>query len=68
MSSHTGEIILGLLGSAFFVLLWRRLDAIDRRIDKIETRLELIQKDMREFYGVTQKLEGRIDEISHRVK
>lgn len=59
--SHIGEIILGVLMSAFFALLWRRLDSIDRRLD-------LIQKDQREFYGTTQKLEGRVDEISHRVK
>jgi hypothetical protein len=53
--------LLGVLVTAFFTLLWRRLD-------KIDTRLDLIQKDQREFYGITQKLEGRVDEISHRVK
>ncbi len=75
MSSHIDAIVLGLLGSAFFTLLWwkfdsidRRLDSIDRRMDKIDVTTGLIQKDMTQFYGVTQKLEGRVDEISHRVK
>jgi len=61
MSSHTGEIILGLLGTAFFTLIWRRLDAIDKRMGTIET-------DMKHFYSITGKLDGRVDEISSRVK
>jgi DNA anti-recombination protein RmuC len=67
--------------AGFFTLLWRHIDKAEartqqridqmeqrtgKRLDKIDDRLDLIQKDQREFYGVTQKLEGRVDEISHR--
>jgi hypothetical protein len=41
---------------------------IDKRFDGIDKTLVLIQEDQRQFYGITQKLEGRVDEISHRVK
>jgi uncharacterized protein YoxC len=68
MSSHIDTIVLGLLMlvlgtlvSVFFTLLWRRLD-------KIDATLVVIQRDMTQFYGTTQKLEGRVDEISQRVK
>lgn len=68
MANHIDSIVLGVLmlflgvlGTAFFTLIWRRLD-------KIDGTLTLIQRDMTQFYGITQKLEGRVDEISHRVK
>ena len=35
MSSHYGEIILGAMLTAVFIQLWRRLDAIDKRLDAI---------------------------------
>jgi hypothetical protein len=77
--NHIGEIILGVLVSAFFTLLWLRFNDVDKKIDRmddrtdkrlaaIDNRLDLIQKDQTQFYGITQKLEGRVDEISSRVK
>lgn len=51
--SHTGEIILGLLGTAFFTLLWRRMDRIDSRLERIGDTL--------------YELKGRMDEISKHV-
>lgn len=61
MSSYIGTIILGALITGFFTLLWRRLDSIDKT-------LVVIQTDLKQFYGDLKKLEGRMDEISHRVK
>jgi hypothetical protein len=64
MPNHIDTILIVLFGAfvtAFFTLIWRRLD-------KIDATLTVIQRDMTQFYGVTQKLEGRVDEISHRVK
>jgi hypothetical protein len=82
LSSHIDAIVLGALATAFFSLLWRKFDAIDRRFDlvdkrfdavdkrfnRIEDKLDLIQRDMSDFNGITKKLEGRVDEISQRVK
>lgn len=58
--SHTGEVILGLLGTAFFTLLWRRLDSIDKRLERMETRLEKVGDTVME-------VKGRMDEISKHV-
>ena len=51
--SHTGEIILGLLGTAFFTLLWKRLDRIDARLEKVG--------------DTVMEVKGRMDEISKHV-
>jgi hypothetical protein len=51
--SHAGEVVLGLLGSAFFTLLWRRLDKIDTRLEKIG--------------DIVMEVKGRMDEISKHV-
>jgi hypothetical protein len=68
VSSHIDAIIIGCavsffgtIGTAFLALIWRRLDSIEKTT-------ALIQQDQKEFYGITRKLEGRVDEISHRVK
>jgi hypothetical protein len=42
MSSHYGEIILGAMLTAVFIQLWRRFDAIDKRLDAI-TDLPIVQ-------------------------
>lgn len=39
MQSHLGELILGILASAFFTLIWRRLDFIDGRIASFQTEV-----------------------------
>lgn len=54
-------VLLGALVTAFFTLLWRRLDSIDKI-------LIVMQADLKQFYGDQKKLEGRVEEISHRVK
>jgi hypothetical protein len=63
MENHTAElvVVLGVLGTAFFTLLWRRLDSIDKT-------LVVVQADLKQFYGAEQKIEGRVDELSKRVK
>ena len=59
--SNTAAILLGALTAAFFTLLWRRLDSIDKT-------LTVIASDLKQFYGDQKKMEGRVEEISHRVK
>ncbi len=54
-------VLLGAMTTAFFTLLWRRLDSIDKT-------LMIVQADLKQFYGDQKKLEGRVDEISHRIK
>ena len=44
----------------------QRFAAVDRQFERMDARLLRIENDQREFYGVTQKLEGRIDEIARR--
>lgn len=72
MTSQVGAIILGAMLSAFFTLLWRRLDSVEssigKRIDGIDKTLVVIQADLKMFYGDQKELKGRVDEISHRVK
>ena len=58
--SHAGEIVLGLLGTVFFTLLWRRMDKTDNRLDRIEARITVLGDELHE-------IKGRIDEISKHV-
>ena len=44
----------------------QRFAAVDQQFDRMDARLLRIESDQREFYGITRKLEGRIDEISRR--
>lgn len=39
---------------------------MNRRFDEVNRRLELIEKDQKDFFTVTGKLDGRIDELSRR--
>ena len=41
-------------------------DKVDVRFNKIEDRLSAIDADLRQFYHLTGKLEGRVDAIEKR--
>lgn len=43
----------------------RRFEGIDRQFDRMDRRLILIENDQRQFFTITGKLDGRIDEL-HR--
>jgi len=44
----------------------RQFDEVSRQFGEVNRRLTLIKTDLKQFYGITQKLEGRVDEISRR--
>ncbi len=44
----------------------RRFDEVSRRFDEVNRRLGLIETDQKQFYAVTGKLDGRLDEIAKR--
>jgi hypothetical protein len=83
MQTHLDAIFLGLLASAFFTLIWRRLDSTDkalasvqvdikglptmREFDRLDKTLGVIQTDLKQFYKDSGKIEGRVDELSGRV-
>ena len=50
--------------SILVVLSWLQQD---RRLARIESQMETLTSDYRTFYGMEQKLEGRVDELSKRV-
>jgi tetrahydromethanopterin S-methyltransferase subunit G len=67
--NQIGFWILGVLSTAFFTLLWRRLDTIEKkvdavdtklsgRIDSIDAKLNQLTGDFREFKGRTEVLLG----------
>ncbi len=43
-----------------------RFDRVDARFDQVDARFNRVDVDLRQFYAVTGKLEGRIDEISKK--
>ncbi len=43
-----------------------RLDRMDGRLDLMDERLRLIEGDQKQFFTVTGKLDGRIDELSRK--
>jgi chaperonin cofactor prefoldin len=43
-----------------------RLDRMDKRFDKVDDRLDRIDADLRQFYHLSGKLEGRVDAIEKR--
>ena len=45
------------------VLAWMNSN---QRLSRLESVVDTIAKDLREFYRLLGKLEGRVDEISHR--
>ncbi len=46
----------------------RRFDGVDKRLDKMENKLERIDEDLRMFHGTDKGLEGRMNELSARIK
>ena len=60
-----------------FTSMDKRLDGMDNRLNKLDADLRefrvehrqdlvAIHTDLKQFYGMTTKLEGRMDEISKR--
>jgi DNA anti-recombination protein RmuC len=43
-----------------------RFNKVDDRFSKVEDRLSAIDADLRQFYHLTGKLEGRVDAIEKR--
>ncbi len=43
-----------------------RFDRVDARFDQVDARFNRVDADLRQFYAVTGKLEGRVDEISKK--
>lgn len=44
----------------------QRFASVDRQFERMDARLVRVDNDQREFYGITRKLEGRIDELCKR--
>lgn len=44
----------------------RQFTDVNRQFGEVNRRLGLIETDLKQFYGITQKLEGRVDEISRK--
>ena len=45
----------------------RQFGEVQRQFDKVNATLETLSTDYRNFYGMEQKLEGRVDELSKRI-
>jgi hypothetical protein len=43
-----------------------RMDRMDDRFNRIEIRLDRIDADLRQFFSITGRLEGRMDAIEKR--
>ena len=46
----------------------KQFDRIEKRLDALTSRVSALESDYTRFYGMQQKMEGRLDEISARVK
>ncbi len=46
----------------------KQFDRVDKRFDVLTARVSALEADYTQFYGMQQKMEGRLDEISSRVK
>lgn len=42
----------------------RRFGDVNRQFDEVSRRLTLIENDQKQFFAVTGKLDGRIDQLS----
>ena len=42
----------------------RKFDEVNRQFDEVNRRLTLIESDQEQFFAVTGKLDGRIDQLS----
>jgi 4-hydroxybenzoate polyprenyltransferase len=82
MNNNASTLLLGLLMTAFFTMLWKLVNGVEdrlgtrinevktdlgTRIDKIDATLVVIQNDLREFNGGLRHVEGRVDEISKHI-
>lgn len=47
--------------------LHREISRLDGKIDAVSAKLEVIQADLRQFYHLSGKLEGRIDAMEKRL-
>ncbi len=43
-----------------------QFDSMSKRIDHVERRLELIEGDQKQFFTITGRLDGRIDQLSKK--
>ena len=46
----------------------RQFDEVRRQFDKVDSRLLRIEEDQKQFFKTTGVLDGRMDELSARVK
>ena len=44
----------------------QQFDRMDRQFDRTDRRLILIENDQKQFFTVTGKMDGRIDELSRK--
>jgi septal ring factor EnvC (AmiA/AmiB activator) len=49
-----------------FAQVDQRFERVDKQFDRMDAQLLRIENDQREFYGITRKLEGRVDELSKK--
>ena len=67
-------IILSVFVSVFVGILMNRHDVaalrtdMNRQFDKVDAHLTRIDEDLRRFYGTDKELEGRLNELSARIK
>ena len=70
MNLNVSSIFLGALTTAFFLLLWRRLDAIEGDVKngflRMDQKFDLLQRDLREFYATQKQHDTRLDNLEHR--
>ena len=65
-------IILSVFVSVFVGILMNRRDVsslkedINKQFDRMDRRLTLIETDQKQFFTISGKLDGRIDELSRR--
>lgn len=45
----------------------QRFDQMDQRFDRMDERLDRTDADLRQFYHLSGKLEGRVDSIEKRL-
>jgi len=60
MTIYAGPIVLGVLVTAFFALIWLRIENIDKT-------LITAQVDLEQFHSEVKNLRGRVDELSKKV-
>ena len=46
----------------------KRFEQVDKRFEQMDRRLSLIEADQKQFFRTTGIIDGRIDELSTRIK